>query len=234
MNQLTKIVFGIGVLILSSNLQAQSATPEDAALKKLESKAAKLVEVAKIDEAEKADKVKKILVDWISTMTQWHNENDAQLKTLWADWNKARSVVPKDEYPGEVIAHKIDDAYSSLKPAYQEFSTKLSAEATPEQVDAIKEYWSRSPGNKRTYEAYLEIAPGLTDEQKKVIQDRMLLAREDSMLTDADDEIVKIYKRHKVKVEAYIGSLEWAKLHKAFANKGKETNPTTKPAGSGS
>ncbi len=43
------------------------------------------------------------------------------------------------------------------------------------------------------------------------------------MLTDADREIVSIFKRHKVKVEAYVGTLEWAKLHAAFANRGKAT-----------
>jgi len=42
-----------------------------------------------------------------------------------------------------------------------------------------------------------------------------------AMLTDADKEIVAIYKRHKVKVEAYVGTLEWAKLHQAFAKRGK-------------
>ena len=41
------------------------------------------------------------------------------------------------------------------------------------------------------------------------------------MLTDADKEIVAIYKRHKVKVEQYVGALEWAKLHKAYAERGK-------------
>ena len=73
----------------------------------------------------------------------------------------------------------------------------------------------------RTYKAYLEIVPDLNEEQKKVIFERMKLAREDAMLTDADREIVTIFKRHKVKVEAYIGTLEWAKLRQAFANKGK-------------
>src|SRR4029079_13589260 len=111
------------------------------------------------------------------------------------------------------------DFYGSLKPAYQAFLTQLATELNQEQIDAIKETWSRSPGMTRTYDAYLEIVPDLKEEQKKVIHDRMLLAREAAMLTDADKEIVNIYKVHKVKVEAYVGSLEWAKLHSAFANK---------------
>ena len=73
---------------------------------------------------------------------------------------------------------------------------------------------------RRTYNALLEIVPDLKEDQKKVILDRMLRAREDAMLSDSDREIVNIYKRHKVKVEAYVGTLEWAKLHSAFARRG--------------
>src|SRR6185369_4998538 len=83
------------------------------------------------------------------------------------------------------------------------------------------ENWSHSPGMMRTYNAYLEIVPDLADKDKDVIKSRMLIARESAMLTDADKEVVSIYKRHKVNVEQYIGTLEWAKLHKAFAEKGK-------------
>jgi hypothetical protein len=73
----------------------------------------------------------------------------------------------------------------------------------------------------RTYNAYLEIVPDLTEKDKQVIKDRMLLAREAAMLTDSDKEIVSIYKRHKVKVEQYVGTLQWSKVHKAYAERGK-------------
>ena len=165
--------------------------------------------------------MKAIASDWLAVMMTWHKEHDAELDRLWGEWNKARSVVPKDEFPGEVIAHQIDAVYASLKPAYEDYIKRLSAELTAEQVDAIKESWSRSPGMTRTYNAYLEIVPDLTEKDKEVIKARMLMAREAAMLTDADKEIVAIYKRHKVKVEQYVGTLEWAKLHKAFAERGK-------------
>ena len=35
------------------------------------------------------------------------------------------------------------------------------------------------------------------------------------------DPMGRFFKRPKVKVEAYVGTLEWAKLHAAFANRGK-------------
>jgi hypothetical protein len=207
------------------------AAVDEATQKKIDSKAAKIVDWAKITDADKAAKVKAIASEWLAVMINWHKEHDAELKNLWSDWNKARSVVPKDEFPGEVIATKIDDVYASLKPAYDDFIRKLSEELTPEQIDAIKESWSRSPGMMRTYNAYLEIVPDLSDKDKEVIKARMLMAREAAMLTDADKEIVAIYKRHKVKVEQYIGTLEWAKLHKAYGERGKQQpEDTNKPA----
>jgi hypothetical protein len=203
----------------------QVAAIDEATQKRIDSKAARLLDALKLDDAEKAARVKGILGQWFVTMWSWHRENDPKLQELWSQWNQARAVVPKDEFPGEVIAHRIDDFYASLKPAYRSMLERLSAELTQPQIDTLKETWSRSPGMMRTYNAYLEIVPDLTDEQKKVIYDRMCLAREDAMLTDADREIVNIYKRHKVKVEQYVGTLEWAKLHRAFANRGKTPPP---------
>ena len=200
---------------------ADSPPVDDATRQKAEQKAGKLVDSLKIDEAEKATKAKAIVADWIVVMLAWHKEHDAELGGLWSEWNKARAVVPKDEFPGEVIAHKIEGVYASLKPAYDDFIKRLSAELTAEQVDALKETWSRSPGMTRTYNAYLEIVPDLSDKDKQVIKDRMLLAREAAMLTDSDKEIVSIYKRHKVKVEQYVGTLQWTKLHKAYGERSK-------------
>lgn len=194
---------------------------DDAMRKKIDQKAGKIVESLKLTDAGKAAKVKAITSDWLAAMMIWHKEHDAELNRLWAEWNKARSVVPKDEFPGEVVAHQIDAVYASLKPAYDVYIQRLSAELTAGQVDAIMESWSRNPGMTRTYNAYLQIVPDLTTKDKEVIKARLLMARDAAMLTDADKEIVAIYKRHKVKVEQYVGTLEWAKLHKAFAERGK-------------
>ena len=228
-----KIVTLIAVTLLAAGapLQLAAADPVDAAThKRIDQKVTRLVDTAKVTDADKVAKVKAIGAEWFTTLFTWHKENDPKLNTLWADWNKARAVVPKDEFPGELIAVKIEEAYASLKPAYDDYIKKLSAELTPEQVDAVKEAWSRSPGRMRTYNSYLEIAPDLNDKDKEVIMARMNLAREAAMLTDADREIVNIFKRHKVKVEAYIGTLEWAKLHSAFAKRGAAAEAAKKEA----
>ncbi len=201
---------------------ASTPAPVDAATqKRIDGKSDRLLAAIKLDDPARVEQVRGILADWFVTLWGWHEKHDSELTRLWTDWNKARAVVPKDEFPGEVIAHRIDDVYGSLKPAYQAFLSRLSAELTPEQIDRLKETWSRSPGMQRTYEAYLQIVPDLTPAQQEVIRNRMLLAREAAMLTDSDKEIVNIYKVHKVKVEAYVGTLQWAKLHSAYANRAK-------------
>jgi hypothetical protein len=210
------ILFVFSLLLLGGSLSPATAAVDAATQQRADAKSGRLLGTLKLADAAKGDRAKAILGGWFITLWAWHQENDPQLKELWTQWNQARAVVPKDEFPAEVIAHRIDDVYATLKPSYRAFIAQLSAELTPEQVDTLKETWSRSPGKMRTYNAYLEIVPDLNDEQKKVLLDRM-----DAMLTDADKEIVAIYKRHKVKVEAYVGTLEWAKLHRAFANKGK-------------
>ncbi len=213
--------------LLSANAAA-SATIDATLQKRIDGKADRLLNALKLEDAGTTARVRATLGDWFVTLWSWHERHDAELNTLWADWNKARAVVPKDEFPGEVIAHRIDGVYDSLRPAYQAFLGRLAADLTPAQIDTIKETWSRSPGMERTYRAYLEIVPDLTDAQKQVIRDRMLLAREAAMLTDSDKEIVDIYKVHKVKVEAYVGTLQWAKLHSAYANRGKSSPAATR------
>jgi hypothetical protein len=221
------------ILLGGPALSAQAANPvvavDEATQKRADDKAGRLVAALKLEDSAKAVRAKGIVSEWAITVWNWHKENDPKLAPLWTQWNQARAVVPKDEFPAEVIAHQMDAVYASLKPAYKTFLARLGAELTPEQVDAIKEAWSRSPGMMRTYNAYLETVPDLKEEQKKVIYDRMLLAREDAMLTDADREIVNIFKRHKVKVEAYVGTLEWAKLHQAYGNKSKAPAPPAAP-----
>lgn len=217
---------GAGVAL---SLVVALATQTHAADDAVKQKADKLLKAAAVDAADaKAAPAKTILSDWIVAMNEWHTAHDKEIASLWSQWSKARSGDAKDEFPAEVIAYKIDAVYDDLRPAYKAFIDKLSATLSTDQVDAIKEHWSRSPGNQRTYEAYLQIDPELTDAQKQVIRDRLLRAREDAMLTDSDKEIVNIYKRHKLKVEQFIGALEWQKLHKAFAEKGKA--PTTPKA----
>src|SRR5438093_11805317 len=108
------VSFGI-LVVLASGLAAAvcAADPpmassagaiDDAMRKKIDQKAVKIVESLKLTDSEKAATVKAIASDWLATMMTWHKEHDEELNRLWDEWNTARAVVPKDEFPGEVIA----------------------------------------------------------------------------------------------------------------------------------
>jgi hypothetical protein len=116
------VSFGILMVLAAAARAADPPTGaiDDALRKKIDQKAAKVVGSLKLSDAGKAATVKAITGDWLAVMMTWHREHDAELNRLWGEWNKARSVVPKDEFPGEVIANQIDVVYASLKPAYED------------------------------------------------------------------------------------------------------------------
>lgn len=189
--------------------------------KRIAGKADHLLAAIKLDDAAQAARAKAVMGEWFVAMWNWHRDHAAQLDELWSQWSQARSASPNDEFPGEVISRKIAAVYATLQPAYQTFTNQLAAVLSPEQVDAFKEAWSRKPGMTRTYKVYLEIVPGLTAAQQQVIHDLLLSAREAAMLTDDDREIVNLYKCQKIKVQTYIGALEWHRLYSDFVNRAK-------------
>src|SRR5688572_25106201 len=128
MNRKIATLIAITLLVTgaSTRLAAADAAIDAATQKRIDQKVTGLINAAKITDADKVAKVKAIGADWFATLFAWHKENDPKLGTLWADWNKARAVVPKDEFPGELVAVKIEEAYSSLKPAYNDYIKRLS------------------------------------------------------------------------------------------------------------
>src|SRR5262249_58225727 len=128
-----RIFVSLGILmVLAGGLAAAVGTADpatapqagasgDALRKKSDQKAATVVGWLQLTDAGKAAKVKTIASDWLAVMMTWHKEHDADLQRLWGEWAKARAVVPRDEFPGEVIAHQIDAVYASLKPAHEDF-----------------------------------------------------------------------------------------------------------------
>jgi hypothetical protein len=68
---------------------------------------------------------------------------------------------------------------------------------TTELLDHI----TRSPGAKRTFDAYVEMVPEMTDVEKDVLWGRLVQAREDSLAAWTDGQIVKIFKKYKVRNE---------------------------------
>lgn len=149
----------------------------------------------------KATQVHDILAAHLKALNAWHAQNDARLKLMWNDFNKARGK--KDDAAADAALAKIDDVYAALKPEHQRFLAALSAILTPEQVDTVKDVLTINKV-KITFSAYGQIFHGLTDEQKAFILQNLKAAREEAIDAGAMTEKSAFFKKYKIKIEAYL------------------------------
>src|SRR5436190_1462366 len=84
------MVLAGGLAAARWNEQPTTAAPvvanDDAMEQQIDQKAAKIVESVKLTDAAKAAKVMTIVSEWLTVMTSWHKEHDAELNRLWGEW----------------------------------------------------------------------------------------------------------------------------------------------------
>jgi hypothetical protein len=151
-----------------------------------------------LNDADKEAKVREVLAAQIQALTTWHAQNDAQIKALWNDFNKARGKQNVTN-AGAALA-KIDGVYASFKPQHEKFVSNLSSVLTPEQVETVKDVLTVNKV-KVTYDVYLQIFPKLTDGQKAVVLDYLKAAREEAIDASSMTEKSAFFKKYKIKIE---------------------------------
>lgn len=202
---------------------ADSQTPEQkqsASDKSIDKQAAGIVQALNLNDSAKAERVQAILVTDLKTVRDWHNAHPAPKSTT------------KPSIPG--LAQAEEDA--KISPAVREqFLRDLSTELSPEQVTAIKDKLTINKV-KITYDAYLEIVPNLTEEDKAFIMQSLEQARDESLDMKNMEEKSAIFKVYKNKIKAYLDAhghdvnqayKDWGAAQKAK----KAAKPATRPAG---
>ena len=182
------------------------------------------------DPAQEA-KVRDALAAWFAALKTWHAANDAQIKPLWNDFNKARSA--QNATNANAALDKIAGVYASFKPQHEKFLADLSAALSPAQVEAVKDVLTVNKV-KVTYDAYQEIFPNLTDAQKAVVLQNLQAAREQAIDCEAMPEKSAFFKKYKIKIEDdYLTAQGYnpQQARKDFAAKQKADAPKKKPAG---
>lgn len=154
------------------------------------------------DDAKEA-KVRDIFAAHLKAFDSWHAQNDAQIKELWNEFNKARSQ--QNETNADTALAKIDGVYATFKPEHDKFVSALSSVLTPEQVATVKDALTVNKVEV-TYNAYGEIFHGLTEEQKAFILKNLKAAREEAIDAGAMTEKSAFFKKYKIKIEAYLTS----------------------------
>lgn len=173
-----------------------------------------------LSDAAQKEAVLQILEQHFRALYDWHQQHDPELAGLWKRWADARTQDAKDETKAAAVVAEIRATYASLQPQHQSFLQALAKHLTPEQVEAVKDAMTSSPGMRRTYEAYLKMIPTFTDEEKAFIAGKLLVAREMAMDAVSDKEKANLFKTQKVQVEAYIDAqgYDYRAAYKAFAN----------------
>src|SRR5690242_8397394 len=86
--------------------------------KRTEEKHAKpILDDLKLSDVGKEAKLKEILAAHFKALNAWHDHNDAQIKALWGEFDKARSA--KSDLGADAALEKIDGVYASFKPEHE-------------------------------------------------------------------------------------------------------------------
>ena len=152
----------------------------------------------KLTDADKEAKAREVLAAQFQALNAWHAQNDAQIKSLWNEFNQARGK--QDAMNADAALAKIDGVYASFKPQHEKFIAGLSSVLTPEQVETVKDVLTINKV-KVTYDVYLQIFPALTEAQKAVVLKNLKAAREEAIDAAAMTEKSAFFKKYKIKIE---------------------------------
>ena len=199
----------LALILTLSSLRAQTnATPPaptpsqaDQEKKTLEKHSRPILDALNLNNADKEAKVRAAVAEYLKALNTWHATNDAEIKSLWNQFAKARTK--QDEAGANAALAKIDGVYASFKPDHEKFLTSLSSVLTPEQVEFVKDTLTVNKV-KVTFNAYGQIFHGLTDEQKAFVLNNLKAAREEAINAGTMTEKSAFFKKYKIKIEAYL------------------------------
>jgi hypothetical protein len=201
---------------------ATAASPvEDKQAASLQKHIKPVLDALALNDPAKESKVRDVLSKFFTDHTDWHQANDAKLKGLWSNFSKARSK--QDKVAADQALAEIDGVYATFKPQHDEFVNGLAAVLSSDQIETVEDVLTVNKV-KVTYNAYLEIFPGLNAEQQAVVLKNLKDAREQAVDAGSMAEKSDFFKKYKIKIEEdYLVSqgLDPKQARKDFAAKQK-------------
>jgi len=209
-----KLVIGLlAVLLAAPATFAAPADDEAAYTQAIEKRTADIISALDLKDEAMAARVHDAIMSQYRALREWQEKNDAA--------KKAKDSPKQEELKAE------------RKGLHDQFLSKLSPELSPEQIDVIKDKLTYNK-LKVTYDAYVQIIPTLTDEQKGKVLDFLKQAREEAMDGTSSEEKSAIFKKYKGKINNYFVAqgIDEKKARQEWEKKRKlEKQPATNPAG---
>lgn len=189
--------------------------PEDVR-RDIDNKAKRLTQRLELQDEATAQLAETAMRQHFSRLWAWHQQVDERLNAAWAAWDVARDNrdgKQKDELKAlTVMTERIDPIYAEFAPQIRLFLTSLHEAIGQAKTTELLDHITRSPGAKRTFDAYVEMVPEMTDAEKDILWGRMVQAREDSLAAWTDGQIIKIFKKYKVRNEHSIDDFGYGYL----------------------
>ncbi len=197
------ILFFIAVLSITPTVVSarQTQPAEDSSYTKLiTERAAKIVNTLKIADSSKYKKVQAIIADQYRALNTIHDNSKKTVAVLKAqqypDKAQLDSVIKKEETQKNAL----------LLQQHDHFIDQLKTEISIEQIELVKDGMTYNVLNV-TYNAYQQMLPDLTKEQKEKIYNWLVEAREFAMDAESSKKKHAWFGKYKGRINNYLSGM---------------------------
>jgi tRNA A37 N6-isopentenylltransferase MiaA len=207
------IAFAAALVLIGSSAFAAQADDEAKYTQAIEKRTADIMSALDVKDEAKASRVHDAIMNQYRALRDWQQKNDAA--------KKDKDTAAQEQFK------------SDRKALHDQFLARLNADLSPEQVETVKDKLTYNKV-KVTYDAYVEIIPSLTTEQRAKVMELLKQAREEAMDGVSSEEKSAIFKKYKGKINNYFVAqgIDEKKARKEWDEKRKASKtPATNPAG---
>jgi Protein of unknown function (DUF3826) len=176
-----------------------NATDKDAVYTQtINTRAEKIVQTLEISDSSKAIKITGIIASQYRNLNSFYLQRDDQIKSI------QQKGLSKEATESE-IKNVQDFTDKKLEQLHGSFLSALSSELTPEQVTKVKDGMTYNVLHV-TYDAYVDMIPSLTKEQKDQIMVWLVEAREHAMDGESSEKKHWWFGKYKGRINNYLSA----------------------------
>lgn len=163
-------------------------------LKTLQGRAGKIIDGMNLTDSEQAERVQQIIVIQYYELSKIHDNRDAKLE---------KSKDLEGEVKEKAKQQIQTETEAQLYKQHANYIAQLSSELSQEQIEQVKDGMTYGVV-KRTYTGYLNLLPGLTNEQKNYIYANLIEAREFAMDAGSSKAKHAWFGKYKGRINNYL------------------------------
>lgn len=184
------------VSVMQGLVAQQHLDPEY--IKVTNERAAKIVNELKLSDSDKEEVVTKIVGEQYRNLSKLHDSRDVKIDEV------KKSDLPKEKLDASIEKVKAKSE-KQIKKLHKAYIKSLSKHLTDAKIDEVKDGMTYGVLPK-TYAAFLEMIPSLTDEEKTYIYSNLKEAREYAMDGGSSNEKHAWFGKYKGRINNYLSA----------------------------